>query len=550
MLGSPKRSSVLWQEDILPFSKNNAPRRLFLLQAGEHTFTITWSTSAIALNRWKILEAALPPPPPAQQDPFAWKIPSFTNQVDVKKDFGAKGDGKSDDTEAIQKAISRIEKDKQGGIVFFPEGQYLIKKTLWIRRSQVVLRGVGVRSRILMDVTVRPNHWVGGIMAEGKDCSKTWFLQKDVSVGQDRITLPANHGLKVGDHIELKANDSKELFNGPSKKPRLRHQLDLLVIRSVQGNTIQLHRKVRIPFPIARKARACLYHPLTHVGIEKLSIQGMNNSDLNAIQFLRASQSWFRDLHISQFARFGVHLLYTRDSRVIHSNYQDSRNFGGGGRGYGFEMAYSVDNLLAWTQSFNNRHGIVIQFGSSGNFILGNEIDRSRAAAIDIHGEYDHHNIIQGNWVYRSQRGVLVGGGGNVSHGNDGPNNKVIQNLIGPEVLIGLQVSNETPHTTLEQNRLYLSRGVGIWVNISSHNTQIIKNRVEGKVNFGILAQGNQIKIDGNALFLDPLITQWAIQVEKNSKQYQITNNTLNGNHKIDHPKDPNATVKNNQKLP
>ena len=42
------------------------------------------------------------------------------------KDFGAKGDGTTDDTDAIQAALDAAE----GNVLFFPKGQYIIEKTL------------------------------------------------------------------------------------------------------------------------------------------------------------------------------------------------------------------------------------------------------------------------------------------------------------------------------------------------------------------------------------------------------------------------------------
>ncbi|MGB9877404.1 MAG: glycosyl hydrolase family 28-related protein [bacterium] len=53
-------------------------------------------------------------------------------------DFGAKGDGKSDDTQAFQKALD--EAGKKGGIVFVPAGNYLIKSHL-IVPPNVTLEG-------------------------------------------------------------------------------------------------------------------------------------------------------------------------------------------------------------------------------------------------------------------------------------------------------------------------------------------------------------------------------------------------------------------------
>lgn len=64
------------------------------------------------------------------------------------KDFGAKGDGSTDDTKAIQDALDALRfgkgiKDKDynaGGVVFIPEGKYVIKKSITIPKG-VTLRG-------------------------------------------------------------------------------------------------------------------------------------------------------------------------------------------------------------------------------------------------------------------------------------------------------------------------------------------------------------------------------------------------------------------------
>ena len=54
-------------------------------------------------------------------------------------DFGAKGDGQSDCTEAFQTALNKM-KEAGGGTVFVPEGKYAFKGSLKIPPS-VTLRG-------------------------------------------------------------------------------------------------------------------------------------------------------------------------------------------------------------------------------------------------------------------------------------------------------------------------------------------------------------------------------------------------------------------------
>ncbi len=47
-------------------------------------------------------------------------------------DYGAKGDGRTDDSDAIQQAINAAQKFEDGGIVFLPAGSYPVSKTLLI----------------------------------------------------------------------------------------------------------------------------------------------------------------------------------------------------------------------------------------------------------------------------------------------------------------------------------------------------------------------------------------------------------------------------------
>lgn len=62
------------------------------------------------------------------------------------KDFGAKGDGITDDAAAIQAAINAAEA-KGGGIVFMPAGVYILTSTLTIDSPGVILEGEGYGDR-------------------------------------------------------------------------------------------------------------------------------------------------------------------------------------------------------------------------------------------------------------------------------------------------------------------------------------------------------------------------------------------------------------------
>lgn len=79
-------------------------------------------------------------PPPPNEGKLGTYVPKpTTNFVANAKDYGAKGDGKTDDTAAIQKAIDDVAA-KGGGIIKIPGGTYLIDgvKNLHLKSNLIV----------------------------------------------------------------------------------------------------------------------------------------------------------------------------------------------------------------------------------------------------------------------------------------------------------------------------------------------------------------------------------------------------------------------------
>lgn len=64
------------------------------------------------------------------------------------KDFGAKGDGKNDDTSSIRAAI-RTAIDHEGGTVYFSEGSYLVTSTIDVPKGVSII-GEGYKNTILL----------------------------------------------------------------------------------------------------------------------------------------------------------------------------------------------------------------------------------------------------------------------------------------------------------------------------------------------------------------------------------------------------------------
>ena len=70
---------------------------------------------------------------------------------DAKRDFGAKGDGTADDTEAVRSAIAAARAEGADAVVYLPKGIYRTTGTLEVCGEDWSLRGCGISSVILYD---------------------------------------------------------------------------------------------------------------------------------------------------------------------------------------------------------------------------------------------------------------------------------------------------------------------------------------------------------------------------------------------------------------
>jgi len=99
-----------------------------------------------------------------------YRFPEDANIIDVKRDFGARGDGKTDDTAAIQKAIvtALLGDYRNPRLIYLPNGTYLISDTLKARITDAP-DGKGGWS----------DGWRSGLFLVGQDREKTILKLKD-----------------------------------------------------------------------------------------------------------------------------------------------------------------------------------------------------------------------------------------------------------------------------------------------------------------------------------------------------------------------------------
>jgi hypothetical protein len=93
---------------------------------------------------------------------FVGPFPSWKN---VKTDYGAVGDGKADDTAAIQRGLDDLQKHKDSVVLYFPAGAYRITDTVkTVRKAHTECMGVTVVGEDPATTTLRWDGKAGGLM--------------------------------------------------------------------------------------------------------------------------------------------------------------------------------------------------------------------------------------------------------------------------------------------------------------------------------------------------------------------------------------------------
>lgn len=106
--------------------------------------------------------------------------------------FDIKADGKSDVSDSLQSAINRLKKEKGFGILFIPEGKYLISKTIYIPKA-IRLIGYGKNRPEFILGANSPGYQTEVPNNKGKANYMFWFTSGAVNKGDSNIN-DANAG--------------------------------------------------------------------------------------------------------------------------------------------------------------------------------------------------------------------------------------------------------------------------------------------------------------------------------------------------------------------
>ena len=221
-------------------------------------------------------------------------IPDVAMKASVKN-FGAKGDGVGDDTQAFKSALAAV----TNGAIFIPAGCYLISDVLALQKSGIVLRGAGEGKttlrftksfEALLGVGKVP-YW-GGLLQvrcqqQGQELTT---VSGAAQRGDTRLEVASAAAVLPGDWVRLRMTNpadnslgsylyaDQSALNAERRKWYNGQIVDWVVrVAAVNGNAVTLARPLRLDVRPGWKPEIWQHRPtVQEVGVEDLTIEFPN----------------------------------------------------------------------------------------------------------------------------------------------------------------------------------------------------------------------------------------------------------------------------------
>ena len=378
------------------------------------------------------------------------------------KDFGAVGDGVTDDTAAIQAAIDSL--GNSGGTILIPEGTYLISSTLNLTKKTTLTGEGGYFLNQYSDT----DFTVGGTTIKLKTGSNTDMLKVQLDIASIGVDYRSHCSIR---NIQFFGNRSE------AQSPSTRDN-------NTSGNGIVLS--------------GARYVTLENVIVTKCAEDGIAVQSHDYGSGLISSNN----LHIkgcSVLSNYGKGISAAGgDSVMLGCSIGYNGSSGISVSGFGL-----INNCLVWD---NLGAGVFIASTVEAPVLVGNKIYDNDLSGINI-GSTDGRAVITGNMILRN-------GGGSTSGVENKSGIFIASTLTDGIVISGNEIGNNTG-TTQEYGVYFNSSatrvegfsGNNIYGNVVSNITLATADNIRLHENIGtatpkhcgFVAEGN-INLNGNAL--------------------------------------------------
>lgn len=310
-------------------------------------------------------------------------LPTLIPSCSVK-DFGAVGDGKTDDTRAFQQAIEQ----SAGKTILVPQGVYVITDFLNINTTGTSLKGAGSGQSILKFPKplneIKPNwgattsgqrtsnySWSGGFITIHGSASQRLLTEvaEDAKRSEQSLRVVDVGSLRVGDEVRLQLSDTKQqtlarylYANDPGPIENLGSRASVsfttrITKVDVGGQRIEFDRPLRTDVRSEWKPQIfSVSGGVEEVGVEEL---GFQFPDL-------PYEGHFTELGYNAMAMSGVRNCWARDLRIYNA---DSGFFISGSNITLSGIEFDSDRPIERSRKATGHHGITL--GGQDNLLIG-----------------------------------------------------------------------------------------------------------------------------------------------------------------------------------
>jgi len=355
-------------------------------------------------------------------------------------DHDADASGATDSTLAIQTAIDAVA-SMDGGVVYFPAGEYRVDGLLEVSQSGTVLVGESTDTARLSFTRSTDMTGINQLQFKGsRTVDDSLMLAEDARLGDVVLEVVSVGGLTPGDHVGVgmvitpewvsdHLMDGEGLWAFSAGERRTIFQRTIVAVDAdASPPTITIDVPLRYPmltrdFADVRREEGAI----TECGLTQLSISSAvdweaawSNDRSHAVGFKNARDCWASDLQswVGLAGDDSHHLqsggILVDDSRrvtITRTTMERAQNRGGGGNGYLFEIKRSDEVLIHDSVGRAGRHNFIQNwdFGSTGNVFLETLSEQGESWA-DSSGwfrpvgmsEY-HHALAMANLVDSSE---------------------------------------------------------------------------------------------------------------------------------------------------
>ena len=354
------------------------------------------------------------PPPDATIDPvlvaerrIAWApgasggIQHAAPAADVV-DFGAVGDGVSDDSAAFLAAIAA----SGPGAIDVPAGTYLLTETIDLGDGQV-LRGAGVGATSLRFDLGGASANLVQIQTFGRG---DWVnATGGLEIGSTTLTVSDSSGFTVGEFAEIQQdNDPAVMYTDPQWEQDWAEESvgQMLRVVGVADGSVTVDPPLHTTYdpdlnPVVRPQRL-----VVGAGVESLEIERLDTGIGATILLKNAADAFVRNVESAFTVTSHVEANSVLGCEVRDSHFHHSHDYGGGGRGYGVNLGRHVTACLIENNTFDTlRHAMLVQVGATGNVFGYNASTNPLSDGdwsppdISLHGHAPEANLFEGNVV-------------------------------------------------------------------------------------------------------------------------------------------------------